>query len=164
MNCFYFLGSYLKRPVIWLCAALVVFLAVFSFSTERFRHSLPCAVYSEDDSPEARSVTDYLLETGFVKADSVQGLIEMIRTGKADTGVILVREFSEYLEEGNMSRSAVFVISESSMRVHINKLMAAVAIYQAVQPYLTSGAANDFGYQASAEDILQYEKEVEERA
>jgi len=41
--------------------------------------------------------------------------------------------------------------------VHINRLMAAVAVYQAVQPYLTAVTANDFGFPASAEDILQYE-------
>lgn len=157
---FFFLRSYIKRPVMWICSALVILLAVFAFSTGHFRHSLPCAVYSEDPSKEASDVLDYLQGTGFAAAGSAEELYEMVKTGKADTGILLVNEFSEYLEEGNLSKSAVFVISERSMRVHINKLMGAVAIYQELQPYLTAITAAKYGYDASAQDISAYREIV----
>lgn len=139
---------------------MVILLGVFSFSTGHFRHTLPYAAFSEDPSDEASRVLDYLHDIGFERIGSAEELYDMVKAGKADCGILLVKEFSTYLEEGNLSGCAVFVISERSTHAGRIRLMAAAAIYQRLQPYLAAITAQGFGFDASAQDISAYSDAV----
>lgn len=156
----FFLKVYLKKPAVWLAAALILAITVFSFLTPRLMQELPCAVFSCEDSEEAGHVVAYLQERDFLLCEEEEEVYEMVRTGRADCGVILNEEFTSMIREDRLDHCARFLTSDRSMNASQYKLMTAVAIYQQLMPYKAAETAAEMGYPAKAEDIAFYEEQV----
>lgn len=160
---FFFLKSFLKKPVMWVSLAVVFAVSFFAFASAALREPLPCALYSEDAGKEAQKVVAYLEENGFHVCGSYDEAQEMVMTGKADTGVILRDGFGEKLAEADLRECTELIVSERSQKTSMYKLMAAVAIYQQLMPYSAAEVAVTMGYDADYEDITAFEEEIKDR-
>lgn len=155
-----FLRVFLKRPVIWVAFAVTLLVTLFSFTTSKLTDQLPCALYSCDDSKEAKEVVSYLGSKDFVLCGTEKEVYELVRSGLADTGVILNEGFAEKLTKDDLRDCARLITSERSIQTSTYKLMAAVAIYQQVMPYKAAATAEEMGFSVGAEDILFYSETV----
>ena len=160
---FFFLKSFLKKPVTWTALAVVFAVSFFAFASAALREPLPCAVCSEDGREAAQKVTAYLVENGYYLCESAEEVKDMVRKGTADTGIILSERFGDMLSEADLKDSAMLVVSERSQKTSMYKLMAAVAIYQQLMPYTAADVAESVGYDAQYEDIISFEEEIKDR-
>ena len=110
-----------------------------------------------------RKIVQYLEENGYFLCESTEEAKDMVRNGKADTGVILKENFDRKMNEADLKNCAELIVSDRSQKTSMYKLMAAVAIYQQFMPYDAAKVASGIGYDADYEDIIAFEKELEGR-
>ena len=158
----FFIRVYFKKPVLWLSAALCLVLVVFAFSASRFKEDLPYACCSLDDSIEAEQVMENLSAKNFVVCRDEKEVYDRIRSGTADTGMILYEGFAEKLKSDDLNDCAMIVTSKRSMNAGICKIIAAAAIYEQVMPYKAAVSAGQMGFAADAQDIQANEEKVKD--
>lgn len=159
---FFFLLSGLKKKITWMTCVLVFLLTLFGFAGAAAREPLPGAVFSDEASEEAEAVVTYLDGYSFYVCRSREELLSMVRSGEADSGVILLSGFGEALSEGNLSQSAELVVSDRSQRDSQTRLFAAYAICQAEMSCIAAQTAEEMGYASAGEDLGSYEERTAE--
>ena len=159
-NLLFFLRVYLKKPVIYMAAAVLFAVSIFAFSTEQLRESLPCAAAAADESEEARRILSYLEEKGFVLCEDEEEVRQMVRAGKADSGIVFREGFDEKLRSQDLKDSVFLISTDRSANTGMFKLMTAIAVYQNLMPYTAADMLEKYGYAAEAEDILRYEPQI----
>ncbi len=158
---FFFLAISIKQPVVWLTGAVMIATSFFSFFAKDMNQNLPNVVCSEDSSEVAREVMDYLSNYNFVHCNTAKEAENMIKSGEANTGLILHADFLDSMISDNMGKIATLLVSDRSLNKTLNQMYATFAIYQSYVPYFAANEATDMGYPADADDITHFADKID---
>lgn len=153
------LRRFLRMPAFLLTLILVLLVCLGSFGYVEVKEDRPCGIFSQSDSETAHGVVAYLVEQGFVECGCYEELREMVRTGKADCGLVLPGDFEEKLQRGKTRGCADLLTSSRSSRENTYAMIAMVGIFRAYAPYLASDVAGTLGYEADPETMAAYMEE-----
>ena len=112
----------------------------------------PAGFYLAEESPEADRIRQYLLENGFITCETPEAVLEQVRYGKLDCGVVFPADFATRISQGKLEESLQFYAAPSSYSPDLYKSHVAAIVFREYAPYICAAAFE--GTSVTLEDVL----------
>ena len=126
-----------RRLLVFLLLLVVPMLAVRVSTAET---PPPAGFYLPEETPSAERIREYLQDNGFVSRDDPESLLEQVRLGELDSGVVFPKDFSQRLSQGQLEESIKFFSSPSSFSPELYKSHVAAIVFREYVPYICASA------------------------
>lgn len=116
----------------------------------------PAGFYLAEETPTGERIREHLLKNGFVAMDDPELLLEQVRQGELDCGVVFPEDLFNRISTGQLAESVQFYTSPSSFSPELYKSHVAAIVFREYVPYLCATAFEDTP--VTQEEVLaQYE-------
>ena len=126
-----------RRLLIFVLLLVAPVLAVRVSTTET---APPAGFYLAEETPEADRIREYLQKNGFVSCEDPETVLEQVRFGKLDCGVVFPEDFSSRIAQGKLEESLQFYAAPSSYSPDLYKSHVAAIVFREYVPYICADA------------------------
>ena len=142
-----------RRPLFVGMLAIYVIAVVFAGSVGGEISLPPAGVFDGSKSGESSRIVSYLTANGFVECASPEDMIELIRNGQLDCGVILPENLVHLMAQDDLDGRISWIVSPTSFVPELYKDHAAAALFRECVPYITAALFEDTA--VPEEEIVQ---------
>ncbi len=100
----------------------------------------PAGFYLAEETASADRIRAHLLQNGFVALDDPETLLEQVRLGELDCGVVFPEDLSDRIAQGQIKESVEFYRSPTSFSPDLYRNHIAAILFREYVPYICASA------------------------